>query len=228
MKLSRTFVFCAAPVAAAALFTSSASAQAIANGSLTGLPTVGSPPAPWYNWQFTPDTVDAFGPFNNTITPWTASPDGGTFVRGNGSVFVDSEAFAQVVTGLTIGQAYSINVFQTNLGLELPSVGSWLGEDGFWSLVVDGSLEDSTSVISKQPFASDAIIWSGDSLDFVATATSHELAFVSRSVQPNGITAYMGIDGLRLQAVPAPGVVSTLALGGLALARRRRAGSFDS
>jgi len=222
MKLTNPIVVCCASFVAASFFASTASAQSITNGSLTGLPTVSSPPAPWYNWQFTPDTVDSLGPFNNTITPWTASPDGGTFVRGNGSVFVDSEAFAQVVTGLTIGQAYSVNVFQTNLGLELPSVGSWLGEDGYWSLVVDGSLEDSTSVISKQAFASDAIIWSADSLNFTATSTSHELAFVSRSVQPNGITAYMGIDGLRLQPVPTPGAVSLLAAGGLVAARRKR------
>jgi len=225
MKLANPIAVCCATFVVASFFADSANAQTILNGSLEGPVTVGNAPPNWFNWQKTPDTVDALGPFNNTGTPWTLSPDGGTFVRAGGSDFANSEAFAQVVTGFTIGQSYTLNIFQTNLGFEHPTSGAWIGEVGNWEFAIDGSVVDATSLLTKQALPTDATVWSADSLSFVATATTHELAFISRSVDPLGLAAYMGIDGLRFQPVPSPSALPALALGGLAMMRRRRVAS---
>jgi hypothetical protein len=194
----------------------------ITNGDLTGPVAISSAPPSWFNWQKTPDTADALGPFNNTPTAWTLSPNGGTFVRAGGSTFTNSEAIAQNVSGFTIGNTYVIDFFQTNLGFEHPSSGAWIGESGFWEFVVDGSVSDASTILSKQTLNTDPIVWFGDSFSFVATATTQELAFVSRTVSAGGLAAYMGIDGISIRAIPAPGTAALSALLLGASCRRRR------
>ncbi|CAE7178626.1 unnamed protein product [Symbiodinium necroappetens] len=208
---------------AALLLAAPASAQSLLNGSLEGPVAVGSAPPDWFEWQKTPDTCDAAGPFNNTGTPWVLSPDGGTFVRGGGSDFANSEAIGQVVTGFSTGDTYAVNFFQTNLGFQHPTSGDWLGEDGFWELVIDGAVVGASDVLSRPATPSDSIVWSVDTLSFTATSASHEIALVSRSTFPGGLAAYMGIDGVRLSLVPTPGSAALMALGGVAAIRRRRA-----
>ncbi|MEM9065745.1 MAG: hypothetical protein AAGB51_09685 [Planctomycetota bacterium] len=206
--------------AAVLMFSAGVQAQVIGNGSLTGPTGSSMVPGPWYLWQATPDTVNASGPLNFTGTPWTLSPDGGTFALTAGSTLPNSEGFAQMVSGFTIGQTYQIDFYQTNMGFYDPVALTWNGEDGFYNLIVDGVLTDASSVISKPASPSDSIVWTADSFTFTATSTTHELAFLGRSVNPGGIVAVMGIDGIRLTPIPAPGVLASL--GGLALITRRR------
>lgn len=207
---------------AALSLASAASGQVIANGSLTGpTGTILVPPS-WSIWQATPDTVDASGPLNFTGTPWTLSPDGGTFVHAVGGTFPNSEGFAQTVSGFTAGQTYQIDFFQTNLGAFDPASAFWMGSDGMWQLVVDGAPTDLGTVISKQATESDPVVWSADSFTFTATAATHELAFLARSDFPGGPPSFMGIDGIRLTLVPAPGALAVVGIGVIAAGRRRR------
>ncbi|MEM9065747.1 MAG: hypothetical protein AAGB51_09695 [Planctomycetota bacterium] len=215
MNIRNAIVFAVLCVAAAA------NAQVIANGSLTGPPGPGVVPGPWYVWQNTPDTADTAGPFNFTGTPWTPSPDGGTFVRGIGtSNPAGAEGFAQTVSGFSVGTAYQIDIFQTNLGFFDVASMAWVGDRGYWDLIINGVLVDSSNIIDKQLSPSDPIVWSNDTLTFVAPTTTVEIAFLARSTVPGGPPSYMGIDGIRLKQVPAPGVLA--ALGGLAMITRRR------
>lgn len=215
-------------IAALTMLSPTAQAQVIANPSLTGPVASGTAPIDWFAWQNTPDTVDAGGPFNNTGVPWTLSPDGGTFVRGGGSsLFPSSEAIGQNITGFTIGDTYQVFFFQTNLGFEHPPTGNWLGEDGYWELVVNGTPTDTSTVLTKPTVATDPIVWSTDTMTFVAPSTTVELAFVSRSSA--ALAAYMGIDGIHFvpvsPSVPEPStalLAMGASLGLLAISRRNR------
>ena len=191
--------------------------QVIANSSLTGPPTVSVAPPSWFEWQKTPDTVDASGPFNNTGVPWVLSPDGGTFVRAGGSTFVNSEAIGQVVSGFTPGASYNVTFFQTNLGFEHPSTGAWNGEDGYWELVIDGVSSDTASVLTKPTTSTDPIVWSSDSMSFIAPGATVEIALVSRSVLASGLAAYMGIDNVQVHGSVIPEPSSLVSAGILLL-----------
>ena len=194
----------------------------ILNGDLTGPIATGNAPPDWFNWQKTPDTCDALGPFNNTPNPWALSPNGGTFVRAGGSDFPgQSEAIAQNVTGFTPGIAYELSFYQANLGFEHPTSGDWNGTDGFWQVLVDGVLVGSSATLTKPAANVDPIAWVLDSVTFIAPAANFELALVSYSASPSGLAAYMGIDGVGVHEVPAPGAALVLAMGGV-MARRRR------
>ena len=211
--------------AALTLGAAGASGATILNGDLAGPVGAGIVPPDWFPWQKTPDTCDALGPFNNTITPWTASPNGHTFVRAGGSDFANSEAIAQNVTGFTPGAPYVLEFFLTNLGFENASSGAWGGQDGYWELYLDGTLAGSSVTLSRQATAADPIVWSSDTIGFVAPAANFELALVSRTAGASGLAAYMGIDGVGVRLVPAPGALAALAGAGLgAFARRRRRG----
>lgn len=195
----------------------------ILNPDLTGASIAGTAPPDWYNWQKTPDTANATGPFNNTPTPWTLSPNGGTFVRTGGTYdFAQSEAFAQTVTGFTPGATYSVEFFYTNLGFEHPTSGEWIGTDGYYDVLVDGTFAGATAALSKPATNLDAISWSPGAVTFVAPAASFDLIFAGRSADPSGLAAYMGIDGISVHEVPAPATGGVFLAMGLASTRRRR------
>lgn len=199
-----------------------AASPVIINPDLTGPVGIGVVPPGWSLWTGSPDTCDAGGPFNNTPTPWVLSPNGGTFVRAGGTSTVGGEGFAQVVTGFTPGALYTLTFFQTNLGFEHPTNGSWNGTDGYWDLMLDGSHAGSSAVLTKPTLNTDPIAWSIGLINFVAPAASFEMALWSRSADPSGLAAYMGIDGFDVRLVPAPSGLAAFAFAGIALSRRRR------
>ena len=122
MRQSRLLgAVCACMFFASGFFT--IAEAAVTNGSLTG--TVGANTAApgWTAFDAIPDLVDANGvngQFNFTGVPWTLSPDGGTFARVNGTVNPTyREAFEQAVDGFTVGETYTLQFFQTNLGFRV-------------------------------------------------------------------------------------------------------------
>jgi len=195
----------------------------IINGELEGAIASASVPPGWFIWQGSPDTVGPSGPFNNTPTLWTTSPNGGTFVRAGGSELPYSEALAQNVTGFTTGVAYQLDMFVTNLGFEHPTSGDWIGQDGYWAVYIDGVFMGATTPISKPLLNTDAITWSLDSVTFVAPSSAFELALVPLS-SAGILGAYMGVDGVSVREVPTPGPAALLGLAGLGALRRRRGG----
>jgi len=199
-----------------------ASGQAIVNGSMTGAVGGGIVPSPWFLWNKTPDTVNESGPFNNGPTDWNLSPDGGTFVRAGGDEGVNAEAFAQNVTGYTAGLTYSVGFWQSNIGHVHGSTGEWIGQDGYWEVLVDGSLVGTSPALSKPALETDGNVWSYASVSFVAPASGVEITFRAVATTGAGLNAYMGIDGASTRLVPAPGAGGLLALAGLFATRRRR------
>ncbi len=202
---------------------SNAHAATIVNGDLDGPVSTGSAAPGWFNWQKTPDTCDANGPFNNTPNPWALSPNGGTFVRTAGVSGVNSEAFAQNVTDFVPGVLYDLSFYQTNLGFEHPVSGAWNGTDGYYDVLIDGVLADSTPVLTKPAVNTDPISWSFTTVSFVAPSAAFELALVGQSASTSGLAAYMGIDGIsvRVASIPAPGAFCIFVLAGITSRRRR-------
>jgi MYXO-CTERM domain-containing protein len=193
----------------------------IVNGDLEGAIADASVPPGWFLWQGTPDTVGPSGPFNNTPTLWMTSPNGGTFVRAGGSELPYSEALAQNVTGFSTGVSYQLDMFVTNLGFQHPTSGDWIGQDGFWTVYIDGVFMGATTPLSKPLLNTDGISWSLDSVTFVAPSGSFELALVPLS-SAGILGAYMGIDGVSVREVPAPGPLALAGLASLGGLRRRQ------
>lgn len=206
---------------AALALAATAHGQTLVNGSLTDTAAVSTPPAGWFAWSDTADTADAAGPFNNTGTPWTLSPDGGTFVRmGRGASTM--EGIGQVVSGFTIGQVYQVDFFATNLGFENAVTAAWTGSDGYVEFFVDGVFEGSSSLLSKPTLSTDPTVWSAHTVTFIATDTTLELAFAADRPGSAVEAAYMGVDGIRLSRVPTPGAFGVLGVASLVAGRRRR------
>ncbi|PHQ80751.1 MAG: hypothetical protein COB69_05375 [Phycisphaera sp.] len=198
---------------------STAGAQVISNGDLTGPVGASIAPTDWFSWSGSVDTCDTTGPFNSTGNPWVLSPNGGTFVRGGANNFGVNEAFAQDLTGFTAGQVYTVEFYITNLGF---NGGSWNGEDGFWRMYADGVAFGDTVTLSKPIAVADDIAWTFGTLSFIAPANDFELAIASQWAGTTGSAAYMGIDGINIRPVPTPATLALLGAAGLAAARRRR------
>ena len=198
---------------------STAGAQAISNGDLSGTVGAGIVPSVWFAWADSADTCDTTGPFNSTGNPWVLSPNGGTFVRGGANNFGVNEAIAQDLTGFTAGQLYTVEFYITNLGF---NGSGWNGEDGFWRMYADGVAFGDTVTLSKPIVAADDITWTFGTLDFVAPANDFELAIASQWAGGSSSAAYMGIDGINIRPVPAPASLALLGAAGLAAGRRRR------
>ena len=198
----------------------SALALPIINGSLTGpIDNAGLPPG-WLVLSFSPDTMDennnagisGLPSFMATPSP---SPDGGTWVGFAASVFI--EAFGQTIGGFTIGTVYSVSWYQANFGL----TSTYTNPDVI-GLSVDGALVGSGSLAPLAPG------WTSESVEFTATAVSHELSFGLGGGATLG-GSYLSIDGISVTAVPEPSTALLLSLGltGLAAKGRRRAISPD-
>lgn len=209
-------------VAIAVVVVSGASAPVhaatIVNGALTGVADFSIhnsvvPPG-WTASQGSPDTFDTTTTFANYA--WVASAGGGTFVHALASTS-GQEAFAQDVTGLVIGQSYTITFEQTMAHPDYTQA-----DEGFWRVSFGAETYD--SAIMTAPALGDSAPWQTQSLSFVASATTQTLNFQARTnwtIVNSRVD--LGIDSIAITSgrVPEPGACLFLALG-LALAVRRR------
>jgi len=215
-------------VAAASLclaLVAAAPAQALAvtvvNGSLSGYPANGGVPAGWTSLKDSPDTNNVG---NNTGMPYygfpvaaSASPDGGSWVGvGADKVSGFDERFGQIVSGFTVGAAYTVSWYAANFGFGTLPFG--YVAPARINVLINGVSVGFGSMLPLQPG------WVAESLTFTAAASTLQLAFGS-SVGPR---SYISIDGIGLApapAVPEPAAALLLlaGLGAVAtLARRRR------
>ncbi|TAK94604.1 MAG: PEP-CTERM sorting domain-containing protein [Aquabacterium sp.] len=209
---------------AALLATSSvafAAQELVTNGSLTGPITNNGVPTGWSIFEGTPDIMDATDNVGllNTLrfgaTP-TASTDGGTWV-GLGSYGTYMERFGQTLSGLTVGQQYTVSWEAGNFGYTYGSI-NYLGSNAI-SVQVDGVTVGSGAQLDL------GSNWYKQSLTFTAGAASQQLSFILASTTSK---AYMSIDGVSVKATPAvpePGTWALMGLGlfGVMAATRRKA-----
>jgi len=223
------------------VFSTSANAELITNGSFTGPVDNGvfSPPAVppgWSIFQGTPDTQDVDHPsgvvsqpdWQFVVQPSGPSPDGGTFL---GLVYSENqpnhnpEAVFQHIAGLTAGRIYEISWYQANFGA------ATLGGE----FVYAGG--NGIQISFVQPGTTDELVWSiGDPMnvgpDWIyqsillgAVADSVDLVIGLSSPVPS----YLSIDGISMTEVaviPVPAAVWLFGsglIGLIGIATRKRA-----
>lgn len=213
-----------------ALFIAAGSAQAaslVINGSLTGPIANMGTPSGWTILEGTPDTMDGgnnvgvAGATDFGVAPASASPDGGTWVGiGMNGSYV--ERFGQTLSGLSIGQTYTVSWFAGNFGLNrMSDTGNvqYLGSNAI-DVMLDGVSVGHGATLGLSSN------WFNESLTFTATSASQQLSFKLASATK----AYLSIDGIAVvagatPAVPEPSTWAMMGIGlvGLALSKRRQA-----
>ncbi len=160
---------------------------------------------------------DIFDPVMTAFNmAWDPSPDGGMFAHMVGWIDGENqEGINQTLTGLTPGQSYEISFWQSITDTNfIPS-----GLLGQFQVEFGGTTQYSTPM--AVPAANTPYGWDLEVLSFVATATSHDLAFFAKSYDESD-AVYVGLDGVSIRAVPEPSTALLLGLGLAALARRMR------
>ena len=207
-------------IALAALLVASsahAASSIVVNGSLTDDIANNGVPSGWTIFDGSPDVMDALnnvgveGLLNFGASPAT-SPDGGTWV-GIGSDVGYVERFGQTLSGLTIGQRYTVSWSAGNFGYSLGST-SYLGSNAI-DVLIDGASIGTGATLAL------GSAWSSQSLTFAATSASQLISFKLATSNK----AYLSIDGISVTAaVPEPGTWLMMAMGlcavGMVRARR--------
>lgn len=174
-------------------------AQTVTNGSVTGTASnsgVNSGNAPgWSGCSYSPDVCDVGFPSyagNSQVTP-VASPDGGTWLGlASMSPAGATECAQTTITGLTIGQTYSLDFYAACFG----TATSICNNSPATPTVSVGA----TSQMYTIPMA--ASTWVPCSMIFTATATTMILE-AKHSSTFGGYYAYVGLDGFII-SVPLP------------------------
>ena len=177
------------------------------------------PAAPTLTFLAPPGSADDGNQYLAVYGPFPAtSPVGGNFILADGDPSY-SGAFSQTISGLNVGQHYTISFYQ--------AAGQQLGFTGptteRWSVSFGG--ETFLSSLFSLPEAGVGP-WQAQTHTFTASAASQVLTFLAQGT-PNGAPPISLLDGVTINAVPEPATWA-LMLGGFGLVggalRRRTAG----
>lgn len=180
--------------------------------------------APGYNFLYTSGTATAPGASGN-VTLWNgnnggqaipASPDGGNFIGMDG--VYEPGALSQLITGLVVGQDYSLTFFYAGAQ-----------QYGFNGATTEGFTVTFGNQTYNTPMLSDASHsftgWQQQNVTFTATSASQTLSFLAKGT-PNGEPPFSLLDGVTLTsaATPEPSSLALLGTGALGVigAMRRR------
>lgn len=183
-------------VTASLLLTGLASAQTIVNGDFElSVPSNGT----GNGW--TSEHIDGSGGWQAT-----GGNSNGNFILNAGAEPDSDPSIFTTITGLTIGNTYTITGDFTN-------VYSQYGDPDVFSF---GVYLDGVRKISAKKGTEG--VWQNFSFDFTATATTATLLLAG---EINDDSSFR-VDNVAINAVPEPGTLAALATGGLVLLRRRR------
>lgn len=165
----------------------------------------GSQPA--FNFVYAPGSADTTGAVawdNGAVKLWgpntgsnnglTASPEGGNFIAGDGAYY--EGAISQTVSGLTVGQQYTLSFWM--------AAAQQSGFDGAnWSQwnVTFGSESFSTAVMNNPSHGFTG--WQQVTQTFTASATSQVLSFLADG-GPQGLPPFALLDGVSLDTPNTP------------------------
>jgi hypothetical protein len=157
--------------------------------------------------------LSVYGAFPN------ASPNGGNFVEADAAPSYSS-AISQSISGLQIGQTYSLTFYQA-AGQQTGFTGPTTEE---WAVTFGATTQDSLQ-FSLNSTGADVGPWQLQTMTFVATSVIQTLSFLAVGT-PDGEPPIAFLDGVDLEPVPEPASLTLFSIGVLgvaAAARRRRA-----
>jgi len=176
------------------VLASSPAAQTVVNGQMDGSADFSSwnevVPAGW-----SPNALGSTDLWNETTAfgsiVWVSSAGGGPFVHGIASPS-NNEGIEQTVTGLTVGESYTVRFEQAATN------SSWTTDDsGFWRVTFGGEALDSDPIAT--PILGAAGPWVSQALTFTATASSQVLVLEAYN-GTSGLRADLGVDSVRIEA----------------------------
>jgi hypothetical protein len=145
------------------------------------------------------------------------SPAGGNFLGADSSPSYN-RSISQSVSGLVVGQQYSLSFYQAGAQQQ-----GYVGATtDMWQVTFGSSTKNST--VMSVPQQGDAA-WNSQSMIFTATSTSQLLTFLAIGTPSNANPPFALLDGVSLIQVPEPASIALMGFGvaGIAGLRRRRA-----